>query len=389
MQDFTEFHYELNKKRATKGPVVTKLESILLLFTKTKLQSLATKHQIIGRSKMGKEELAAALVPMMVDAQYLLDTLVIMNETEWKLFDEVMNSKQPLVYDGAPYGFYQYLQDLGIVQLFFYEEHIYLVIADEIRDAWESLNKQTVRKEKRQYQLINNYISAFSNLYGAFKPEHLVSVYNKQQAASLSEDEFMQYVQRFIQKPQLFGWQPPYLVSSYFEEVDEDNGLQLADLLRNRGNKPFYEPEAKELLKYADPGYYEITSQLQTLYDYVGAYLCEDKDVLEALMDDIQLSCSMEASMSEIMDEFMHKDIVFESTHQMQLVASIVNEVYNNTRLWSNAGHTPYELRNRFEHGSAQQTEVSISSTSAKAKVGRNEPCPCGSGKKYKKCCGA
>ena len=24
----------------------------------------------------------------------------------------------------------------------------------------------------------------------------------------------------------------------------------------------------------------------------------------------------------------------------------------------------------------------------ADAKVGRNEPCPCGSGKKYKKCCG-
>ncbi|HWT82292.1 MAG TPA: SEC-C metal-binding domain-containing protein, partial [Candidatus Methylomirabilis sp.] len=27
--------------------------------------------------------------------------------------------------------------------------------------------------------------------------------------------------------------------------------------------------------------------------------------------------------------------------------------------------------------------------TSPRAKVGRNEPCPCGSGKKYKKCCGA
>jgi uncharacterized protein YecA (UPF0149 family) len=24
-----------------------------------------------------------------------------------------------------------------------------------------------------------------------------------------------------------------------------------------------------------------------------------------------------------------------------------------------------------------------------KAKVGRNDPCPCGSGKKYKKCCGS
>ncbi|MCK4727443.1 MAG: SEC-C domain-containing protein, partial [Desulfobacterales bacterium] len=24
----------------------------------------------------------------------------------------------------------------------------------------------------------------------------------------------------------------------------------------------------------------------------------------------------------------------------------------------------------------------------SKKKVGRNQPCPCGSGKKYKKCCG-
>ncbi|WP_304055492.1 SEC-C metal-binding domain-containing protein [Nitrosomonas communis] len=28
------------------------------------------------------------------------------------------------------------------------------------------------------------------------------------------------------------------------------------------------------------------------------------------------------------------------------------------------------------------------SSLTTPAKVGRNDPCPCGSGKKYKKCCG-
>jgi uncharacterized protein YecA (UPF0149 family) len=26
--------------------------------------------------------------------------------------------------------------------------------------------------------------------------------------------------------------------------------------------------------------------------------------------------------------------------------------------------------------------------TKKKIRIGRNEPCPCGSGKKYKKCCG-
>lgn len=33
---------------------------------------------------------------------------------------------------------------------------------------------------------------------------------------------------------------------------------------------------------------------------------------------------------------------------------------------------------------SVEDKKVSITSN----KIGRNEPCPCGSGKKYKKCCG-
>ena len=32
--------------------------------------------------------------------------------------------------------------------------------------------------------------------------------------------------------------------------------------------------------------------------------------------------------------------------------------------------------------------EVSSRENVGKKKVGRNDPCPCGSGKKYKKCCG-
>ncbi len=33
--------------------------------------------------------------------------------------------------------------------------------------------------------------------------------------------------------------------------------------------------------------------------------------------------------------------------------------------------------------------ETKFTSTAVSQKIGRNEPCPCGSGKKYKKCCGA
>ena len=38
----------------------------------------------------------------------------------------------------------------------------------------------------------------------------------------------------------------------------------------------------------------------------------------------------------------------------------------------------------------APQGEIKVKQIKLEGpKVGRNDPCPCGSGKKYKKCCGA
>ena len=36
-----------------------------------------------------------------------------------------------------------------------------------------------------------------------------------------------------------------------------------------------------------------------------------------------------------------------------------------------------------------RKEKTSITGQTKREKVGRNDPCPCGSGKKYKKCCGA
>jgi uncharacterized protein YchJ len=56
------------------------------------------------------------------------------------------------------------------------------------------------------------------------------------------------------------------------------------------------------------------------------------------------------------------------------------------------AGQDAYFLdQEKWEHDEDESEEVSAApSTPAKsAKTGRNDPCPCGSGKKFKKCCGA
>ena len=60
-------------------------------------------------------------------------------------------------------------------------------------------------------------------------------------------------------------------------------------------------------------------------------------------------------------------------------------EMSRECRIRDNRGHDYYEmvafmsLKNRASANSAPVKRV---------KVGRNDPCPCGSGKKYKNCCG-
>ena len=47
-----------------------------------------------------------------------------------------------------------------------------------------------------------------------------------------------------------------------------------------------------------------------------------------------------------------------------------------------------HALRSLQESGGVPDAE-DAGNVLAKPDVGRNDPCPCGSGKKYKKCCGA
>ena len=49
--------------------------------------------------------------------------------------------------------------------------------------------------------------------------------------------------------------------------------------------------------------------------------------------------------------------------------------------------HIPLEKPHQAEEGSEKQGIQEAATYHPGPKVGRNDPCPCGSGKKYKKCC--
>ncbi|MFH1362381.1 MAG: SEC-C metal-binding domain-containing protein, partial [bacterium] len=50
-------------------------------------------------------------------------------------------------------------------------------------------------------------------------------------------------------------------------------------------------------------------------------------------------------------------------------------------------GEVPKSQVKSVSYGPPQKSAAKPAPVKSKIKVGRNDPCPCGSGKKYKKCC--
>jgi len=48
----------------------------------------------------------------------------------------------------------------------------------------------------------------------------------------------------------------------------------------------------------------------------------------------------------------------------------------------------PERTQSKLSYSHTESGAAKQPARSAESKVGRNDPCPCGSGKKYKKCCG-
>ena len=127
-----------------------------------------------------------------------------------------------------------------------------------------------------------------------------------------------------------------YAIRSYYGEFES--------LLKIQGDKPFYIPQKEKLLNYSDDLYMEITPEYDALRKAIQQEFKLEKEMTEYICEDIQLHCEMESSMQEMLNEFERRDIKFTDLQQVNRLVALITKLMNNTRIWSNRGHTPIEL---------------------------------------------
>ena len=125
-----------------------------------------------------------------------------------------------------------------------------------------------------------------------------------------------------------------------------------------------------------------------------------DEDLRRLTHDKLNLVLSYEELRKDVTGR-QHHDLLLnrvlnKNRVHAQEIVDIFTYIWNNLPRWEIGGRIAADLgAKRNREGIAPQLEKYVTAFSPpkeiyppKRKIGRNEPCPCGSGKKYKKCCG-
>lgn len=366
---------KLNIQHAIKGEVTTELRDILLKLTKERLSDLASSYSVPGRSKMNKSALADALMERITDGNEVSIAFQVARQRDWELAQRLL--QVPYLHDdGIVPGQYVSLMNRGMLFSFYSDEKLTYLIPSEIQQAYRQLPFSEFMESRDRCQLVSQYVDACVNLYGVCSIGTVYEIYLGQHtsAETMTPEEFAGSAKLLMSDRQAWFYEDGNFIS---EGIDGEE--ELKRLLHDIEDKPYYIPDKQQFLKYADDLYFDWTLQLESLKTYLLKSFPKNAVLVENLVDEIQLVCQMDESMDEVIYELERRGLEFNTEAQFERFIKLVIDVKNNTRLWANRGYTPNEFSQLFSERKA--------SSSSAVKVGRNDPCPCGSGKKYKKCC--
>lgn len=258
------------------------------------------------------------------------------------------------------------------------ETPIAISVPLELSEQINELKKDPLKQEAlKMNQKLVDYIVALAHVYGVYSIEQLIKVWQTYQTNQLSIEDLMERLPQIVANQTDIQWNKTVIYDSSFS--NEQAAVSCYDKLASR-KIPYAMPTEKELAFYADhtidkqsPHYLNIHHFIQ-LRGY-------DQSTQNNIMAEIDRTVLFGTRLEEAYESLAKKGLLFSKEEDVIVFVQLFQELSNGIRKWSYRGWTPDEL-NAIQEEATKKIPVKTN------KVGRNEPCPCGSGKKYKKCHG-
>ncbi len=288
--------------------------------------------------------------------------------------------------------------------------------------------------------LLHDYFHAFANFYYILPLKDAFKIIERQNKNLVTEEQFIafseiarheEHVYWILGSESLYTREPESapidreIIVKHLLDIDIYDYYRLSEL---QAGKKLYIPEKAELLKYRDDSYIEETPQTRAVTSFIKSELKLSSSEIRVLLDDMIWNIkSVDDRFDNIIEILESRKLLFSSEEHFNKFARLYSDLNNSTHIPANRGFAPSEvykseipksislppdLREQLRSGELNAIDIvdafadidypdelkrlllkeilsSVNAPSAAEKnVGRNDLCPCGSGKKYKKCCG-
>ena len=387
------------------------------------LREMADDLSIPDCETMQKDELAVTIRDEILKPDVMKKRMLLLTDMEMEAFEHALQKRSG--YYPGPEELENLERPYELNYVFIYKDGL-VEIPQETVQVYQMINTPEFQKERKEASWTYRCLLFVELLYG-MAPERIVRRLLKECLGyPVSRERFAELFEMIPESLNPCVRKDGELIT---REILENNLYEMIEKVQ--GEDTFYIPSPEEILDYTENGYPTADPFYGRLKSFLTGTLRLEEERAEELLPIIWSHIKMGAQIPDITDVLEETGVVFSSTDMKKFVVLMI-DVRNHTRMLTHRGMTPLEHAGRMPEwpDGKLPTIVPMSTEAAdmlresadeltsmgfgldldsnadeipamvmpngvsgkmvpgSRKVYPNDPCPCGSGKKYKKCCG-
>lgn len=364
-----------------------KLIDVLMSLTKTELDDIRINLGVGGTSSLKKQELADALAGAILN--FAPNWLANIENEQYELLNKIVQSETCIKGDIITPSQVDYLNSIGIVFSGSKDKEHYLFIPEELKEIFKNINNKSFKKKV----LLNNETVRLATgilfYYGYLDYEQLYEMVTR--IINKKEISLERFVGVLINGS---CWQDEIITLEIgAQHINVVNPEELIETQLEWSKEEFRPLSYEEIYQAGQPGYVVKNQQYLQMEKFLAEKLNVSIEEVNGFMQDIIIMIMNEETSAFIFD-YMQDMIAIPNQKIAKQLSLLLLELYNSVNIFKLKGYTLNEL-DKMMGKTAKGLVVSkargkdnvIRVSFGEKTAGRNEPCPCGSGKKYKKCC--
>ena len=349
-----------------------------MIFEKTEEMSLES----VGRKE--KEHILLSDIPKNLESQ-----MIFMNLNKLKVLIRVMN-QYPIEPMETTIVNEQFVPR-GWVFNFVQDNECTFIVTEQVRQVLMKLEQDDVKQQMKFAFGIRCVMNTCVRLYGVFGKDLFVDIYTKMalegqdyESMNLEVEENLETLLRVFEDEQIIYRKGNNIVCCKIESEE-----QYTDIINSHIGKNNYMPNDHDIEAYCFGKWVDKTAEYDAVYSCLKREIKDSEYAEEMLEEILERIVVDDWGIPQIMNCLYDWEVEFDSPQSARRMTKSLSEWIYSVRRWSEYGYSRKEkqLPNDQEEYIAYKN-LNTEKATAKRKIYPNDPCPCGSGKKYKKCCG-